>query len=281
MPRVAELYPTAFVSGASSGLGRAFAEMLLAEGVRVWGTSREASRLAPLARAGAFVPVALDLAAPAAAEAAWRRAAAEAGGAFDLVINNAGYGVFGDFAEVEAALWVAQLDAMLGTTLRLAHAAYGAMRARGRGCLVNVSSLAAEFPLPYMSGYNVAKAGLSALSESLVFESRGTPVIVLDFRPGDYRTAFNQAMRPAVSSPNGLPAAAAPSERVWRRLEANLQAGPAPERAAADLRRALLDRRRGPVRSGSFFQARLAPLLARAIPAAVLRGVLARYYGCS
>jgi short-subunit dehydrogenase len=276
MPKVSELYPAAFVTGASSGLGRKFAEMLLAEGVRVWGTSRDPSRLAPLARGGAFSPVALDLASPAAAEAAWQRSVAEAGGAFDLVINNAGYGVFGEFAATEAAVWAGQLDAMLGTTLRLAHAAYRAMRARRRGCLVNVSSLAVEFPLPYMSGYNVAKAGLSALSDSLVFESRGTPVMVIDFRPGDYRTAFNQAMRPS-SSPTG---STATLERVWRKLEANLEAGPAPERAAADLRRALLGRRRGVVRSGSFFQARLAPLLARVIPEAVLNGILARYFGC-
>jgi len=276
MPKVSELYPTAFVTGASSGLGQKFAEMLLAEGVRVWGTSRDPARLAPLDRPGAFSPVALDLASPAAAEAAWQRAAGEAGGAFDLVINNAGYGVFGEFAGMEAAVWAAQLDGMLGTTLRLAHAAYRTMRARRRGCLVNVSSLAVEFPLPYMSGYNVAKAGLSALSDSLVFESRGTPVIVVDFRPGDYRTAFNQAMRPS-SSPLG---SAATLDRVWRKLEANLAAGPAPERAADDLRRALLDRRRGVVRSGSFFQARLAPLLARVTPEAVLNGILARYFGC-
>jgi short-subunit dehydrogenase len=276
MPKVSELYPTAFVTGASSGLGRKFAEMLLAEGVRVWGTSRDPSRLAPLARPGAFSPVALDLAAPAAAEAAWQRAAAEAGGAFDLVINNAGYGVFGEFAGIDADVWAAQLDAMLGTTLRLAHAAYRTMRARNRGCLVNVSSLAVEFPLPYMSGYNVAKAGLSALSDSLVFESRGTPIMVVDFRPGDYRTAFNQAMRPSPSSPIGSTVAL---ERVWRKLEANLEAGPAPERAAADLRRVLLGRRRGVARSGSFFQARLGPLLARATPEAVLNGILARYFG--
>jgi short-subunit dehydrogenase len=278
MPKVSALYPTAFVTGASSGLGRTFADMLLAEGVRVWGTSREVSRLAPLACAGAFTPVALDLASPAAAEAAFVRAAAEAGGAFDLVINNAGYGIFGEFAEIEAAVWQAQLDGMLGTTLRLAHAAYRAMRARDRGCLVNVSSLAVEFPLPYLSGYNIAKAGLSALSESLVFESRGTPVIVLDFRPGDYRTAFNQAMRPSPSSPTGAAAALA---SAWRRLEANLEAGPRPERAAADLRRVLLDGRRGTVRSGSFFQARLAPLLARVAPASLLRSAIARHFGCS
>ncbi len=147
---------------------------------------------------------------------------------------------------------------MLGTNLQLVHAAYGAMRAQNRGCLVNVSSLAAEFPLPFMSGYNVAKAGLSALSESLLFESRGTEVRIMDFRPGDYRTAFNQAMQP--------PNPSAPTARVWRVLDAMLQSAPPPAEAAANLRRALRAGRRGVVRSGSFFQARVAPLAARAPP---------------
>jgi short-subunit dehydrogenase len=273
MPKVSDLYRTAFVSGASSGLGRAFTEMLLADGVSVWGTSRDPSRLARLAESPTFTPVALDLASPEAAESAFVKAAAQAGGAFDLVINNAGYGVFGRFAAVGAPVWEAQLDAMLGTTLRLAHAAYGAMRARNHGCLVNVSSLAVEFPLPFLAGYNIAKAGLSALSESLIFESRGTAVIVLDFRPGDYRTAFNQAMQNPSFPAEGAEA------RAWRVLEANLKNAPSPERAAADLRGALLARRRGIVRSGSFFQSRLAPLLARIAPDSLFRAVLARYFG--
>jgi short-subunit dehydrogenase len=278
MRRLGQIYPAAFVTGASSGLGRAFAEMLLAEEVRVWGTSRDLGRLEPLAgpRPGEFHPVRLDLAHADGAEAAWNEAARQAGGAFDLVINNAGYGVFGEFADLPAAVWDGQIAAALGGTVRLAHAAYRAMRGRDRGCLVNVSSLAAEFPLPFMSGYNVVKSGLSALSESLIFESRGTGVAVIDLRPGDFRTAFNRAMlRPDVSGPRPDPRLAA----AWRKLERHLQSSPAPAAAAADLRRALLRGRRGVVRTGSFFQARLAPLLARLAPASWVRGVTAAYFG--
>ena len=275
--RLAELYPNAFVTGASAGLGRAFAEMLLADGVHVWGTARDAGRLTDLARQhpALFTPVILDLAAPATAEAAFSRAAAAAGGAFDLLVNNAGYGVFGGFDDVEFAVWQAQLDAMLGTTLRLAHAALRRMRERDRGCIVNVSSLAVEFPLPLLAGYNVTKAGLSALSESLIFETRGTRISVIDFRPGDYRTGFNQSMHAA------SPAAAAgsPVADIWRKLEDNLNGAPAPAAAAADLRRALLRRRSGTVRSGTFFQAGLAPLLARLVPLAWRRAVAAKYFG--
>lgn len=277
-PRLSDLYPAAFVTGASAGLGRAFAAMLLAEGVRVWGTARDVARLGGIAarHPPLFTPVALDLADAAAAEAALARAAEEAGGAFDLVIQNAGFGGgFGEFSGADFARWQAQLDAMLLTTARLSHAALRAMHGRNRGCLVHVSSIAAEFPLPFMSGYNVAKAGLSALSESLIFETRGTGVTVIDFRPGDYRTAFNQAMQTTTTVPAADPRLA----RAWLILESNLEAAPPPVRAAADLRRALLRRRGGVVRSGSFFQARLAPLLARLAPASLVRAVAARYFG--
>jgi short-subunit dehydrogenase len=282
--RLTDRYRTAFVTGASAGLGRAFAAMLLAEGVRVWGTARDPARLGKFgAQPGsgddsappAFTPVALDLAEPRAAEAAFLRAAAEAGGGFDLVIQNAGYGAFGEFADTDFAVWQAQLEAMLIATARLSHAAFRAMRARNRGCLVHVASVATEFPLPFMSGYNMAKAGLSALSESLIFETRGTDVIVIDFRPGDYRTAFNQAMQKSTTAALADPRLA----RAWLVLEANLEAAPPPVRAAADLRRALARGRGGVVRSGAFFQARLAPFLARLAPAPLLRTATARYFG--
>jgi len=278
--RILDLHRTAFVTGAASGLGRAFAEMLLDEGVRVWGTSRDVARLADLVvrHPSLFTPVVLDLADGAAAEAVFLQAAAGAGGAFDLVINNAGYGLFGDFSLTDATVWLAQIDVLLTATLRLTHAAFRAMRARDRGCLVNISSLAAEFPLPFMTGYNVSKAGLSALSESLIFESRGTAVRVIDFRPGDYRTAFNDAMK-SLSPPTDSPVSAAQAS-AWRVLEANLRAGPPASRAAADLRRALLRNRSAVVRSGSLFQARAAPLLARLSPAALVRAAQARYFGC-
>lgn len=264
---------TAFLTGAGSGLGRAFAEMLLAEGVEVWGTSRDPSRLPSFP--ARFHPVRLDLADAGAALDAFRVAETGAGGGFDLLVNNAGFGVFGEFDVLPSAAWEAQVEAMLVANLRLTHAAYAAMRRRGSGCLVNVSSLAAEFPLPFMSGYNVAKAGLSALSESLVFESMGTNVRVIDFRPGDYRTAFNQAMQ---REPD-FQGASSRTGSVWRVLEANLSASPVPARAAADLRRALCARRRGIVRSGTAFQARIAPLLARFLPAGVVRAGTAWYFG--
>lgn len=250
--------------------------MLLAEGIHVTGTARDIDRLKPLVKHAAFTPLALDLANATQAESVFSEAAGDAG--FDLVINNAGFGLFAPFASTPYAVWQSQLDALLGTTARLSHLALSGMRTRGRGCLINVSSLAVEFPLPFMSGYNMAKAALSALSESLIFETKGSGIMVIDFRPGDYRTAFNQAMQPtAVVTKTADPRL----ERTWQALEAHLATAPLPVAAARDLRRALLRGRSGTVRSGSLFQARVAPLFARLAPAGLRRAIIARYQGAA
>lgn len=247
--------------------------MLLAEGVRVWGTSRDARRLADLAtqHAGAFTAVALELNDGVAAERSFRVAEESAGG-FDIVINNAGYGVFAEFAATDFATWEEQLQVMLVNTARLTHAAVRGMLARNRGALVNISSLAAEFPLPFQSAYNVAKAGLSALNESLMIEVAGTGVIVLDLRPGDYRTDFEGSIRRPQSPPTPR------MGRAWTAFEAMMKSGPEPAHAAAALRRALLARRSATVRTGRLFQATLAPLLARFGSLELKRRVQSRYF---
>lgn len=258
----------AFVTGASTGLGRAFAEMLLAEGVAVWGTSRDPARLAAIA---GLRPVQLELGDGVAAEHAFLDADRAAGG-FDLVINNAGFGAFGGFAETDFALWQQQLEQMLVNTARLSHAALRGMRARGRGTLVNISSLAAEFPLPYQPAYNMAKAGLSALNESLMYEVRGTNIAIIDFRPGDYRTEFEGSVRrPAELTDRA-------QRRAWDAFAGMMASGPAPAHAADALRRALRNPRSGTVRTGRFFQAVLAPLLTRFAPLGLKRAVQARYF---
>lgn len=270
-PRLAAYYRTAFVTGASTGLGRAFTEMLLAEGVQVWGTARDTKRLAPLAGHAGFNSVALELRDGAQAETVFHAASAAAGG-FDLVINNAGYGVFGDFADTDFSVWQEQIEVMLINTARLARAAVREMRPRGRGALVNISSLAAEFPLPFQSAYNICKAGLTALNESLMMETAGTGLVILDVRPGDYRTDFEGSVR----RPPGLPTPA--MDRAWAAFGRLMLTGPRPEHAARALRSALLRRRSGTVRCGRYFQAVVAPLLARFGSLALKRRIQARYF---
>lgn len=272
--RLSEKYGTVFITGASSGLGLAYTEMLLAEGLQVWGTSRDAARLRELSSREGFHPVILDLGNPAQAEASFRKAEQETDGGFDLVIQNAGYGLFAPFAAVDAAQWQAQLECMVLSFARLSHAAFSGMLRRRKGTLVQVSSLAVEFPLPFMSGYNMAKAAVSALSESLMLEARGSGVVVIDFRPGDYCTDFNRAMKRGDDASLRDPRVA----NAWERLEQNLREAPGASHAARNLRRALSRGRSGIVRSGSFFQARVACAFAFLSPAPLRRLASAIYF---
>ena len=277
MPLLSTCYRTALVTGVSSGLGQAFAEMLLAEGVGVWGTARSPERLTSLSGRNGFTPVLLDLANAGQIENAYCTGAHQAGGTFDLVINNAGFGVFSPFAVAPFPMWRTQIEAALTGTAQLAHLALRSMSVSNHGCLVNVSSVAVDYPLPFMAGYNMVKAALSALTESLIFEMRGTRVTVIDFRPGDYRTAFNKSMH--VTSAAIEPKPDVRLARAWQTLESNIAAAPQPEKAASDLKRALLRGKSGIVYSGAFFQVKLAPLFSRLAPSRLRRAVAARYFG--
>ncbi|MEI6590249.1 MAG: SDR family NAD(P)-dependent oxidoreductase [Verrucomicrobiota bacterium] len=271
-----EKYKTAFVTGASSGLGEAFTRMLLKEGIRVWGTSRDVNKLGKLKNefGDLFTLVSLDLADAESALSVFKEVEINAGN-FDLVIQNAGFGVFGAFEGLPSTEWKKQLDQMLLTTVLLSHAAWSSMRKKDSGILVHVSSLATEFPLPFMSGYNIAKAGLSALSESLIFEARGSGLCMIDFRPGDYRTAFNGGMQAAALA---LEMRDPRLIRAWEALEKNLNEAPSALEAALDLKRALERGNSGVIRSGGFFQARLAPLAARLLPKWLMRSLSASYF---
>ncbi len=268
-------YRTAFVTGASTGLGQAFAEMLLAEGVEVWGTARDAARLPARAR---FHPVTLELADGAVAEKTFLEAERAAAG-FDIVVNNAGFGAFGAFAHTDFSVWEDQFRVMLVNTARLSQVALRGMLARRRGALVNISSIAGEFGMPYQAAYNSVKAGLSALNESLMYEAKGTGVIIIDFRPGDYRTDFEGSVRRPVQGAALDAGHAARMARVWAKFTAMMQTGPASGHAATSLKRALLRGRSGTVRTGRFFQAVLAPFLARLGSLALKRRVQEKYFG--
>ncbi len=259
---------TALVTGASSGLGLAFARMLRDEGLAIWGASRSPEATA---EKEGWKPVMLDLTEPASVRAAIEQVGREAGGAPDVLVNNAGAGVFAGFARFPQDQISRQLQLLLEGPIHLTRAFWPEMLGRRRGAVVNVASLAAEFPLPALSIYTAAKAGLSGFSRALMLESAGSGVQVIDFQPGDFKTDFNKV---AVRPEGGEPWEA----RAWARFEELLEHGPLPAQAAADLRRALFSGRSDTVATGEFFQARLAPLLQRLAGRSVVRHFMRKYY---
>ncbi|MDR0535122.1 MAG: SDR family NAD(P)-dependent oxidoreductase [Puniceicoccales bacterium] len=282
LPAGAFPYREALVTGASGGLGRAFALALLAAGVRVHGTSRSGAGLP-----AGVIPHALDLAHPssvAALVAELRRDAP----ALDLLINNAGSGLWQAVCDLGDAEISESCAILLEGPVRLCRAFHPRFAEQGHGAIVNVTSLAGVFPIPCMSLYCAAKAGLSAFTRTLMLEASGSGVVILDFQPGDYRTGFNENMRKAHLEPAGERRGAAHSGnnfrdaardlRAWECCEAHLRDGPPPRHAAKALMRALRHGRSGTVVTGTFFQAVLGLFLARFLPSRLIHRFLRAYY---
>jgi len=142
-----------FLTGASSGIGLAIAEALVARGHEVWGTSRNLIRLENVR---SVHPVRLDLSDPRSIDDAFKSALAAAG-SFDVVINNAGSGHFGPAEHLSGEEIQKQFQTLLFAHLQLMRLALAAMRVRGNGLIINVTSLASRLPVPFMAAYNAAK----------------------------------------------------------------------------------------------------------------------------
>jgi short-subunit dehydrogenase len=181
----------AVVTGASSGIGAAFARELGRRGEPLVLVARRADRLAELARAigGDVVTIPLDLAKP--SGPADLCAELEARGLeCDLLVNNAGIGLRGAIATspVEALLGIVDLNCR--TLLELTRRVLPGMLERGRGRIVNVASMASFQPVPYLGVYAASKAFVLSLTEALEAELRGTGVRVQALCPGNIPTEF-------------------------------------------------------------------------------------------
>jgi short-subunit dehydrogenase len=186
----------AIVTGASSGIGAALARQLSRRGRPVLAVARREERLVALteearARGQASIhPLALDLAASGAAELV-RDRARELGGAAWLV-NNAGYGLYGPFDALPGERLAGMVRLNCEALVALTHAILPDLFAAGRGRIVNVASLAAFLPSPFISVYGATKAFVLSFSEGLAEELRGTGVSVTAFCPGPVETEFGE-----------------------------------------------------------------------------------------
>ena len=191
-------WPLALVTGASSGIGEAIAVQLAADGSDLVLVARRRDRLEALAqelrgRHGVKVDVLVaDVTEPdqlALVEDRLREGAPSV----DLLVNNAGRGGQGPFAERSIEDQDGQIRLNVLAPVRLTHAALGPMLARGAGGVLNVSSIAGLQPMPYVATYSATKAYLSNFTHAVHEEVRGHGVNVTNLLPGFTRTGFHQA----------------------------------------------------------------------------------------
>ena len=180
------------ITGASAGLGVDFARQLAARGEQLVLVARRKERLDALAaELGNARALAIDLGEAGAAGRLMANVAAH-GETVTCLVNNAGFGLAGRFAELDGARQRSMIDLNCGTLTELAHAVLPAMIAAKAGAILNVASIAAFQPGPGMAVYFATKAFVLSFSEALHEEVRGYGVSVTALCPGPTATEFGE-----------------------------------------------------------------------------------------
>jgi dihydroflavonol-4-reductase len=190
--------PIAVVTGASSGIGAAAAERFARLGYRVFLVARREEKLAGIARTirdagGQAEPVAADLATPEGVRAVYDRVM-ERGEGIDVLVNNAGFGWYGYASDMPAETAREMVQVNNEALAQLIMLFLPIMRARGRGYVINVSSIVGGFPSPWAALYSATKSFIDTLSTALHRELRDTGVHVCSVRPGPVATDFYQTV---------------------------------------------------------------------------------------
>jgi short-subunit dehydrogenase len=190
---VTATWDTGLVTGASAGIGRALARQLAEQGTALVVVARDRDRLEGLA---ADLPVDVevlvaDLAAPEELAVVEARVA-DRDRPVDLLVNNAGFGTYGDLADLDVDGETDEIAVNVTAVVRLTHAALRAMRPRGRGAVMNMASVAGLQATPGNATYGASKAFVASFGEAVAGELAGTGVTLTTVLPGFTRTEFQE-----------------------------------------------------------------------------------------
>jgi NAD(P)-dependent dehydrogenase (short-subunit alcohol dehydrogenase family) len=179
-----------FITGTSRGFGRAFAESALDRGDKVAATARNVAALGDLVTKygdDAVLPLTLDVTDKAAVDAAVS-AAHEKFGRLDVVVNNAGFGLFGMVEEITEQQLRDQMETNLFGAFWVSQAVLPILRGQGTGHIVQISSVGGIAAFPSLGAYHASKWALEGFSESLAQEVAGAGIKVTIVEPGGFTT---------------------------------------------------------------------------------------------
>lgn len=185
---------TWFITGTSKGFGRVWAEAALERGDQVVATARNLDSIAPLTQAypDTALALALDVTDQDAVLAAVRQAK-ERFGRIDVLINNAGYGLFGAVEEISPEQARAQFETNVFGALWVTQAVLPVMREQGSGHIIQISSIGGVNAFPYLGIYHASKWALEGFSQTLAQEVAGFGITVTLVEPGGYSTDWGTA----------------------------------------------------------------------------------------
>ena len=180
--------PVVLLTGASSGIGYDVAPLLVRYGYTVYGAARRVEKIEELASEGVRA-LSMDVTDEASMEAAVQQII-DAEGRIDVLINNAGYGSYGAIEDVPIDEARRQFEVNLFGLARLTQLVLPHMRARGRGRILNISSMAGLITMPLGSWYHATKYALEAFSDALRMEVEEFGIDVVIIEPGGIKTPW-------------------------------------------------------------------------------------------
>jgi len=185
----------AIVTGGTKGIGRGIAEALIGEQANVCISARKESEIEEATESlnrlggGKAIGFTCDVRAHSEVKLLFENVASQLGG-LDVLVNNAGIGIFAPVEEMLPGDFRAVLETNLFGVFYCCHEAIPLMKNRGGGYIINISSLAGANPHPRMAAYNASKFGLNGFSEALMQEVRHDNIKVSYIMPGSVNTAF-------------------------------------------------------------------------------------------
>ena len=255
------------ITGGSSGIGKATGEALRDLGCTVYEGSRRESNIPGITH------LCLDVTDEKSAAAAVNEVVSREG-RLDVLINCAGFGISGAVEFTESEDVRQQLDVLFMGVVNMTKAAIPHMRRASCGRIVNITSVAAEFPIPFQTYYSAAKAAVNAYSVALANEVRPFGITVTAVQPGDIKTGFTAAR---AKSEVGDEIYGGRISRSVATMERDEQNGMAPERAGKMIARIATRRRAKPICTlGLSYQ--LLGILKRILPASFVNWLVGMIY---
>ena len=242
------------MTGGSKGIGRALCLRFAQTGYQVFSASRNTKQLSDTV---GITQISVDLSDGSATQS-FAREFIEQYGVPDILVNNAGYGAFFEWGEFPEDEINRQIQVLFSSPVQLCRVFAPSMSKKGRGLILNLSSLATLYPLPYMPLYNAGKSALSSFTESMLLEYPNYPKFI-DFRMGDVRTDFNLSANKQETNSDAM-------KKAWKQIDKQLQASIPPERAADQIFKRILKTKSGTYFGGSWFHSWFLPNVFRVLP---------------
>ncbi len=219
--------PIALVTGASGGIGKAITETLAANGFYVFAAARRMDRLENL-RSDSIEPLKLDVTDPDTIHDAIQQIQSTKG-RIDVLVNNAGYGLYGTLEGLQPEQIRRQFDVNVFGLGQMTQAVLPLMRSQQSGTIVNIASIVGKVSLPFAGWYSASKHAVEALSDALRLEVKPFGIKVIVIEPGAIKTEFDDVALETLDQCNDPEAYQVQKQRFRQIIEDSYRDAPGPD----------------------------------------------------